>query len=164
MEFKKTIVFDFDGVIHSYKSGWKGVTNIPDGPVSGIKEVIDDLRQDFKVVIVSTRCFQDGGIGAIREWLNKYKIEVDDVLGEKPPAIVYIDDRAICINGDFVVIESDKNEKLKYYLLTNIRVNELREIDKYTLNKQIEIPFKSEIYESETINKKVKEYCRIYEI
>lgn len=99
MEFKKTIVFDFDGVIHSYKSGWKGVTNIPDGPVSGIKEVIDDLRQDFKVVIVSTRCFQDGGIGAIREWLNKYKIEVDDVLGEKPPAIVYIDDRAICFNG-----------------------------------------------------------------
>lgn len=96
---KKTVVFDFDGVIHSYKSGWKGATIITDEPVEGIKETIDTLREDFKVVIVSTRCFQEGGIAAINAWLEKYKIVVDDVLGEKPPAIVYVDDRAICFNG-----------------------------------------------------------------
>lgn len=97
--FRKTVVFDFDGVVHSYVSGWQGATVIADEPVKGINEVIQDLRSDFKVVIVSTRCFSEGGVDAIKEWLNKYNIEVDDVLAEKPPAIVYIDDRAICFDG-----------------------------------------------------------------
>ena len=43
---KGTIVFDFDGVIHSYTSGWKGENVIPDPPVPGIKEVIDDLKSE----------------------------------------------------------------------------------------------------------------------
>lgn len=101
--FKKTVCFDFDGVIHFYKSGWdkiNGATSILDGPVPGIKEVIDDLRQDYRVVIVSTRCFQKGGIDAIKEWLSKNNIEVDEVAAEKPPAVVYVDDRAICFDGN----------------------------------------------------------------
>lgn len=97
---KKTICFDFDGCIHSYRSGWKGATIIPDPPVAGIKEVIDDLRQDCKVVVVSTRCFQNGGIDAIKEYLRLNNIEVDDVLGEKPPAYVYIDDRGLTFDGN----------------------------------------------------------------
>lgn len=96
----KTIVFDFDGVVHSYKSGWKGTAIIPDEPVEGIREVIEDLRKDYKVVIVSTRCFQSGGIQAIEEWLLKHNIKVDEVAAEKPPAVVYVDDRAICFNGN----------------------------------------------------------------
>lgn len=99
---KNTVVLDFDGVVHSYKSGWKGATVITDEPVAGIKEFIDDIRFDYKVVIVSTRCFQAGGIEAIKDWLAKYNIEVDDVLGEKPPAVVYIDDRAICFEGNTI--------------------------------------------------------------
>lgn len=42
---KKTVVFDFDGVIHSYISGWKGIDNIPDEPVKGIKEKIERIRE-----------------------------------------------------------------------------------------------------------------------
>lgn len=96
---KKTVVFDFDGVLHSYKSGWKGATIIPDPPVPGIKQEIDNLRRDHKVVVVSTRCFQNGGIEAIKKWLASHDIIVDDVLGEKPPAYAYVDDRGICFNG-----------------------------------------------------------------
>lgn len=29
-----TVSFDFDGVIHSYRSGWKGAAVIPDPPVA----------------------------------------------------------------------------------------------------------------------------------
>ena len=42
---KKTVVFDFDGVIHSYTSGWQGVCLIPDEPVIGIKEAIESIRE-----------------------------------------------------------------------------------------------------------------------
>ena len=99
-----TVVFDFDGVIHSYKSGWKGVTEIPDPPVSGIKEAINKIREKFNVVVVSTRCISPEGIKAVKNWLNKYNIVVDDIAAEKPPAICYVDDRAICFNGNAAML------------------------------------------------------------
>lgn len=97
---KQTVVFDFDGVIHSYTSGWQGVGVIPDPPVPGIKEAIDNIRAaGYEVIIVSTRCSTEEGAKAIGEYLSKHDICVDDVRKEKPPAIVYIDDRAICFDG-----------------------------------------------------------------
>lgn len=96
---KQTVIFDFDGVIHSYKSGWKGADLIPDEPVPGIKEAVTGIRQHYRVVVVSTRCYQLGGIAAIEEWLKNNDIEVDEVTGEKPPAIVQIDDRALTFDG-----------------------------------------------------------------
>ena len=97
---KQTVVFDFDGVIHSYTSGWQGTDAIPDPPVPGIKEAIDEIRAaGYEVVVVSTRCADTKGQGAVRAWLLDHGIEVDAVKMEKPPAIVYIDDRAICFDG-----------------------------------------------------------------
>lgn len=96
---KKTVVFDFDGVIHSYTSGWIGDTAIPDPPFPGIREAIVDIRKKYRVVVVSTRCASEEGKAAIKEWLAKYDIVVDDITKEKPPAVVYIDDRAICFDG-----------------------------------------------------------------
>ena len=97
----QTVVFDFDGVIHSYTSGWKGIDVIPDPPVPGIADVIDRLRSSgFEVVIVSTRCGETKGVCAIYAYLKKHGIHVDRVMKEKPPAIVYIDDRAICFDGN----------------------------------------------------------------
>ena len=73
---------------------------IPDPPVPGIAEAIRDIRKHYIVAVVSTRCATPEGIEAVNNWLNKYGIEVDAVLKEKPPAIVYIDDRAICFDGN----------------------------------------------------------------
>ena len=97
---KRTIVFDFDGVIHSYTSGWKGEGVIPDPPVPGIKQVIDDLRSEgYEVVVVSARAASVEGRIAIRKYLKDHDIQVDEFTSLKPPAIVYVDDRAICFDG-----------------------------------------------------------------
>lgn len=97
---KQTVVFDFDGVIHSYISAWQGITTIPDPPVPSIAEAIQNIRKHYVVAVVSTRCSTPEGVEAVNSWLDKYGIEVDAVLKEKPPAIVYVDDRAICFDGD----------------------------------------------------------------
>jgi len=99
---KQTVVFDFDGVIHSYTSGWQGARIIPDPPVPGIYEALKEIHDaGYEVVVVSTRCAYVGGRWAIEGWLDKYGLShlVDKVKKHKPPAIVYIDDRAICFDG-----------------------------------------------------------------
>lgn len=102
MAFKKTVVFDFDGVIHSYTSGWKGAENIPDPPVPGIEKALAKLHEEYEIAIVSSRCSTQAGVDAINRWLYRNGLAqyVDKVCKEKPPAIVYIDDRAICFDGN----------------------------------------------------------------
>lgn len=109
---KPTIIIDFDGVIHSYKSGWQGIDVIPDKPVSGIKECISELRKNYIVVVFSTRCSEEKGVIAIKKWLNEYGIIVDNVVSKKYPAILTIDDRCICFDGNAnTLIDKIKNFK-----------------------------------------------------
>ena len=99
-KFYPTVVFDFDGVIHSYKSPWVNEYTIPDEPVPGIKKAINEIGDaGYRIVVVSTRCKTERGMAAIWAWLEEHKIHVDDVCMEKPAAICYIDDRAICFDG-----------------------------------------------------------------
>ncbi|WP_085521970.1 hypothetical protein [Tuberibacillus sp. Marseille-P3662] len=100
MKGKPTVALDFDGVIHSYTSGYQGAENIVDPPVEGMKEVIAELRHKYKIVVVSSRSLHKGGKAAIQQWLQEHDIEVDDITGEKVPAIVYVDDRAMTFDGD----------------------------------------------------------------
>lgn len=101
---KQTVILDFDGVIHSYASGWKGANVVPDPPTEGAKEAIVKLRETYKVVVVSSRCHQPGGIEAIRTWLHQHGIRVDDVSNDKPPHIVTVDDRAFRFEGDWQAV------------------------------------------------------------
>ena len=99
---KKTVVFDFDGVIHSYTSGWHGTEIIADPPVPGIEDALKQFYDaGYEVVVVSTRCASEAGKTAICQWLidNSLVEYVNKVCKEKPPAIAYIDDRAICFDG-----------------------------------------------------------------
>lgn len=98
---KKTVVFDFDGVIHSYTSGWQGIAAIPDPVVPNIQAAISNLRMDgYEVIVVSTRCAYPDGIRAVQRYLLENHIVVDDIRATKPPAICYVDDRAICFDGN----------------------------------------------------------------
>ena len=97
----KIICFDFDGVIHSYLSGWQGIDVIPDLPVEGIREEIKRIRDGgYNVHVFSARCREQIGIDAITKYLEKHNIVVDEVSKTKPPAIVSVDDRVICFDGN----------------------------------------------------------------
>jgi hypothetical protein len=98
---RRTVCLDFDGVIHSYRSGWCGSDVIPDPPIHGTREAVARLRKTYRVVIHSSRCHTPEGRDAIAHWLAKHGIEVDDVCEHKPPALMYVDDRAIPFRGDW---------------------------------------------------------------
>ena len=90
-----TVSFDFDGVIHSYRSGWKGAAVIPDPPVEGIKEVIEQLISDgLCVVICSSRAESFEGQEAIAEWLKHYGFPMVQIQARKVPSIVHVDDQS----------------------------------------------------------------------
>ncbi len=104
---RRTVCLDFDGVIHSYTSGWCGADIIPDPPIHKSREAIARLRQQFRVVVYSARCYSEAGRQAIVDWLHLHEIEVDEVCQHKPPAIAYVDDRAIPFLGDWDQAISD---------------------------------------------------------
>lgn len=127
---KRILCLDFDGVCHSYVSGWKGATVIPDAPVPGLLEFLVQAVEVFEVNIFSSRSGQ-GGIPAMRQWFideaevfhphwtgcmpkDKAIEWVDDNLKfptEKPPAFVGIDDRVITFTGKWPSIAELGNFK-----------------------------------------------------
>lgn len=116
---KPILCLDFDGVVHSYVSGWQGADNIPDAPVNGAFEFLDKAKEVFNIQVFSSRSNQDGGILAMRHWFSKYwteyifnkqpelKEKFSEFLcpdwisfpTEKPAAFLTIDDRALTFDG-----------------------------------------------------------------
>lgn len=68
---KPILCLDFDGVIHSYASGWKGAANIPDPPVPGALEFMVRALERFDVAVFSSRSHQWGGRRAMKQWLRR---------------------------------------------------------------------------------------------
>lgn len=100
----KTIIVDFDGVIHSYMSPWVDAAKIPDPPVRGAISWLQNLTAHYSVVIWSSRNAQPGGINAMLAYLKQHGLPQRclDVLlfpSEKPPAHLIVDDRAYQFNG-----------------------------------------------------------------
>lgn len=101
----KIICIDFDGVLHSYSSGWKGADIIPDPPIPG---AIDWLRAMIEtgedIRIFSARCNTAYGILAMKRWFREWGVpgwSIRQLTFEpgKPPAHVIIDDRAMQFTG-----------------------------------------------------------------
>ena len=118
---KPILCLDFDGVIHSYTSGWKGADTIPDPPVAKAISFLERASKEFEVHIFSSRTCQPGGLEAMKAWLRTHVLRhfdcefhggsqrdsarayalLDAIQWpvEKPPAMVTIDDRAIQFTG-----------------------------------------------------------------
>ena len=114
MSGKPILVLDFDGVLHSYASGWQGADKVADPPVPGAAHFIARAQDHFVVAVHSSRSHQPGGIEAMQAWLRDVIREagyVDEVFSgiqwptENPPAMLTIDDRTITFEGWWPEIE-----------------------------------------------------------
>lgn len=108
-KFKKTIVFDFDGVIHDYKEGWK------DGSIYGkinldVLVLMEKLLKNYTICISSTRSAEQiynhmtkfANIHRLKFELMENKVPcfwnkegVIGITNMKPAGVIYIDDRAL---------------------------------------------------------------------
>lgn len=113
MPNKPILCIDFDGVLHSYASGWKGADVIPDPMVEGAAEFLVAAVTWFRIAVFSSRSNQPGGLEAMQRWL---RTQLHDALKpviyhrlfeqiewptEKPPTKVTIDDRAVTFTGQW---------------------------------------------------------------
>lgn len=129
---KPILCLDFDGVLHSYTSGWVEADFIPDPPVPGAMQFLYDAIQHFDVKVHSSRSHQKGGIRAMNTWVAYWarkELKNDDpdykanaVINaicmpqtawpiNKPPAMVSIDDRALTFTGTWPSVDELKNFK-----------------------------------------------------
>ena len=100
---KPILLLDFDGVLHSYTSGWQGVEAIPDPPVPGAEAFLRQAVEHFEVMVYSSRSRYANGRNAICAWMVRWF--PGDLCGQisipanKPAAFLTLDDRAICFEG-----------------------------------------------------------------
>lgn len=88
----KTIAIDFDGVIHSYTSGWTGKV-AKDPPMEGVKEALQKLKdKKYRLVILSTRPKEN-----IQKYLEEHELDkyFSGIYNSKIPAEIYLDDRGL---------------------------------------------------------------------
>jgi hypothetical protein len=127
---KPILCLDFDGVLHSYSSGWVAAHFIPDPPVPGALEFLYNAIEHFDIVIFSARSSEDSGILAMRTWLEYWarrelgnddeRYRANAVINAictnpkawptrtKPPAFLTIDDRALTFDGTWPAIAALK--------------------------------------------------------
>lgn len=128
MSRRPTLCLDFDGVLHSYSSGWQGADKVSDPPVDGAMEFLVQASEVFSIAIHSSRNSKSGSVEAIKSWLRRYlrehlrskdvqssyrniEGEVERILMRihypslKPAAHVILDDRAMTFTGQWPSID-----------------------------------------------------------
>lgn len=98
MKFKKTVAVDFDGVLNEYRGfDEKNLYT----PRKGAKEFLETLTHDYTVIVHTSR-----DRFKVEQWLRKYNLDkyVRRVSNTKPPAVAYIDDRAINYDDDYMEV------------------------------------------------------------
>lgn len=113
---KPILCLDFDGVIHSYTSGWQGAGVCNDPPVEGTEAFLYEATKHFRVMIYSSRSKSLAGRRAMKRYMRQhFKTPLTfspshdaDFLNEavsypwfKPSALITIDDRALTFTGEW---------------------------------------------------------------
>jgi hypothetical protein len=96
-EYRPTVCVDLDGVLNTYNE-WRG-PEFFHPPRPGATEFLQALKEaGYRVVVLTVRWHE-----WVRTWLDKHGMGefVDEVTDRKPPAVAYVDDRAVCFRGDF---------------------------------------------------------------
>lgn len=103
------VCIDFDGTIRS----WGGLFDFPD-PFPGVVDFIKDIRsRGYKVYLFTSRLsavwheHEGRNVPAgimeqveyLRQYCQKFDIDVDGATAEKIPSLAYIDDKAIRFDG-----------------------------------------------------------------
>ncbi len=99
-EAKPVLAVDFDGVIHRYSKGWNG-GEIYDPPVKGAPEALRRISRKFKIVVFTARATTPTRKARVAAYLKKHGISFDEITNRKPPAVAYIDDKAIRFSGSW---------------------------------------------------------------
>lgn len=114
--YKPILCLDFDGVIHSYTSGWQGAGVCNDPPVAGTLSFLVEAAKCFRIAIYSSRSKSFAGRKAMKQYMQEhfetyltFSPDHDrDTLYEhlewpwfKPSATITIDDRALTFTGDW---------------------------------------------------------------
>lgn len=97
MSDQLVVCVDLDGVLNVF-DGWQGADYFHP-PRPGAEEFLRGLRdRNYRVIVFTVRWAEH-----VEQWLERYGLSryVDEVTDKKPPAHVYVDDRAICFRGDF---------------------------------------------------------------
>lgn len=125
---KPILCLDFDGVIHSYSSGWQGLGVCNDPPVEGTLSFLIEAAKFFRICIYSSRSRSLKGRRAMKNYMKEnfetyltFSPEHDrDTLYEylewpwfKPSAFVTIDDRALTFSGDWADFDPNELKKFK---------------------------------------------------
>ncbi len=111
---KPILCLDFDGVIHSYTSGWQGMSIANDPPVPGTLAFLEEAAKHYRIAIYSSRSKSLAGRLAMKRYMREHFESYltfspghdRDTLYEyiewpwfKPYAYITIDDRALTFTG-----------------------------------------------------------------
>jgi phosphoglycolate phosphatase-like HAD superfamily hydrolase len=106
MAHQKTICIDFDGVLHDYSEGYKGL-DVFGKQIPGAAEAVQNLKkQGWQIIIFTARPVTDG----LKMWLKENDIPFDfinenpsqlDAASTKPYADIYLDDRGLQFKGNW---------------------------------------------------------------
>lgn len=92
-EVKPTLSLDFDKPIHGYNQGWNQGKILDANPQIGARSAIERLAQKYRLVVTTARTDFDPVHKALDDWgLAEH---ISDVSNVKPPAVAYIDDKAV---------------------------------------------------------------------